>query len=128
MTNRWRTLLILTALVACGAGPRQGADLHRVMGEKLDHAEQMLRAVVTSDWIALEAHSRELERLMRDQRWTVLNYPEYARHSDAFRRAVQAVHTAAVQRDLERAPQAYSEMTLRCVDCHRYLARARIAE
>ena len=82
---------------------------------------------MTSDWTSLETQSRELERLTNDPRWTVLKYPEYARHSLAFVRAVQALHTAAAQRDLDATPKAYINVTLECVDCHRYLARARIA-
>jgi hypothetical protein len=97
------------------------------MREKLQHMEKILEAVVTSDWSSLETHSRELERLTNDPRWTILKYPEYARHSAVFVKAVQDLHTAAAQRDLEKTPQAYVTVTLQCVDCHRYLARARVA-
>jgi hypothetical protein len=128
MKKRWQALVFLSAIVGLGAGPRQGPELDTVMREKLVHSQKILEAVVTSDWRGLEAHSRELERLTRDPRWAVLNYPEYIRHSSAFRRSIQDLHTAAVQRDLEKAPQAYVAMTMRCVECHRYLARARIAQ
>lgn len=98
------------------------------MREKLGHTQKILEAVVTSDWTSLESHSRDLERLIQDPRWTVLRYPEYARHSAAFARSVQDLRLAAVQRDLEKSPKAYIAVTLECVECHRYLARMRIAE
>lgn len=98
------------------------------MREKLVHAQKILEAVVTSDWVSLETHSRQLERLTEDPRWTVLKYPEYAKHSTAFKRAVQDLHAAAVRRDLDKAPEAYNAVTLKCVECHRYLARARIVQ
>jgi hypothetical protein len=98
-----------------------------VMREKLDHAHHILEAVVTSDWVGLETHTRELERLTNDPRWQILKYPEYAQHSAAFVRAVQDLHSAAAQRDLDKTPKAYVTMTLQCVECHRYLARARVA-
>jgi hypothetical protein len=98
------------------------------MRQKLAHAQKILEAVVTSDWTGLETHSRELERLTNDPRWIVLKFPEYAQHSGEFVRSVQALHTAAAQRDLEKAPNAYVAVTLQCVECHRYLARARIAQ
>jgi hypothetical protein len=97
------------------------------MREKLAHAQMLLEAVVTSNWSSLEMHSRELEALTRDPRWMVLNYPEYAKHSAAFVEAIQHLSRVAAQRDLETAPQAYVDVTLKCVDCHRYIARARIA-
>jgi len=125
----WR-LLALTGLVVmtATASGSQGPELNNVMREKLTHAQKLLEAVVTSDWASLEDHSRELERLTNDPRWTVLKYPEYARHSLAFVRAVQALRTAAAQRDLEKTPKAYMDVTLQCVECHRYLARARVAQ
>jgi len=126
-----RTVLLTVAVVALvsGSGVRsmQGPELGSVMRQKLAHSEKILEAVVTSDWTALETHSRELERLTDDPRWTVLKYPEYATHSNAFRGALRDLHLAAAQRDLDKAPLAYNEVTLQCVACHRYLARERMA-
>jgi hypothetical protein len=127
MTALSRSLALGCAVVSLAAGPGQGPALNSVMREKLAHAQQLLEAVVTSDWTSLETHSRELERLTTDRRWTVLNYPEYAKQSAAFLRAIQVLHTAAAQRDLEETPTAYVGVTLQCVKCHQYLARERLA-
>jgi len=128
MTKRWFVLVLF--LAAIGVAARlggQGPALNNIMREKLGHAQKILEAVVTSDWIALETHSREMERLTHDPRWIVLKHPDYARHSTAFVRAIEDLHRAAAQRDLERAPKAYVAVTLQCVACHRYLARERLA-
>jgi hypothetical protein len=127
MNCKWYAAVALAALSGFAAVPNQGPQTSRVMREKLEHTQKILEAVVTSDWVALETHSRELERLTNDPRWTVLKFPEYARHSRAFVTAIEALHRAAAQRDLEATPKAYIDVTLRCVDCHRYLARQRIA-
>jgi hypothetical protein len=113
--------LILTSS-ASGQPP-----LNRVMREKLQHTQKILEAVVTSNWVQLEQQTRELDRLTDDPRWTVLKYPEYAKHSLAFKHAVQELHTAAEKRDLDDAVKAYHALTGRCVECHRYMARSRIA-
>src|ERR1035437_4106434 len=128
MNRKWHIRIPLRSLLGLAAIPSQGPEVNQVMREKLTHAQKILEAVVTSDWVSLETHSRELEQLTNDPRWMVLKYPEYARHSSAFVRAVQDLHRAAAQRDLEKTPQAYIAVTLRCVDCHRYLARLRIAK
>jgi len=120
-------VIAIAMLSAGGAGTGQSLQVNNVMHEKLDHAQKILEAVVTSDWVALETHSRQLEQLTNDPRWIVLRYPEYARHSAQFVRAIRALHDAAARRDLEATPQAYVAVTLSCVDCHRYLARERIA-
>ena len=124
----WRSLALAGVVVmSVTARGSQGPELNAVMREKLAHTQKILEAVVTSNWTSLETHTRELKQLTNDPRWMVLKYPEYARHSAAFVRAVQALHTAAAQRDLEKTPNAYINVTLQCVECHRYLARARIA-
>ena len=127
MNKKWHIVVAMWAFVALAAGPSQGPELKIVMREKLAHAQEILEAVVTSDWISLETQSRELEQLTKDPRWMVLKYPEYARHSAAFVRVVQDLHRAAAQRDLDTAPKAFVAVTLQCVECHHYLARARLA-
>jgi len=128
MTKRWFVLVLFLAAIGVAARPGgQGPALNNIMREKLGHAQKILEAVVTSDWIALETHSREMERLTHDPRWIVLKHPDYARHSAAFVRAIEDLHLAAAQRDLDRAPKAYVAVTLQCVACHRYLARERLA-
>lgn len=127
MTRAWRGVLLICALVSVSATSTQGPELNRVMHKKLVIAQKILEAVVTSRWIPLEAQSKELEALTNDPGWMVLKAPEYAQQSAIFRQAVRALHEAAVQRDLEATPQAYSTVTLSCVQCHRYLARNRLA-
>jgi hypothetical protein len=119
------TMTLAATVMSASAGDRP--PLNRVMREKLAVTQKILETVVTSDWVGLEMAAGQLERLTDDPRWMALKYPEYARHSSAFRQAIGALHTAAAQRDLEATPNAYVQVTLKCVECHRYLARARIA-
>jgi len=128
MNTKWHVVVALSAFLGLAASLSQGPALNRVMREKLAHAQKILEAVVTSDWVSLETHTRELERLTKDPRWMVLKYPEYAQHSAAFVRTIQDLHRAAAQRDLEQTPKAYVAVTLQCVECHRYLARERLAK
>ena len=128
MNKKWQLGVVFSAFIALGASPRQGSELKDVMREKLEQTQKILAAVVTSDWASLETHSRQLERLTQDPRWTGLKYAEYGRYSSAFVRAVQDLRLAAAQRDLEKTPKAYVAVTLQCVECHRYLARSRIAK
>jgi hypothetical protein len=128
MNKLLRLAVLSGALIGLAAIPAQGPGLDRVMRQKLEHAQKILEAVVTSDWASLEANSRDLERLTNDPRWTILRYPEYAQRSAAFTSAIRTLHKAAVQRDLEATPKAYIDVTMQCVECHRYLARARLAE
>jgi hypothetical protein len=125
--RRWRALVLCGAVISVSAAPSQGPEVKNVMREKLRLAQSILEAVVISDWASLEANSQDLARLTSDPRWRTLKYPEYAKQSTAFVRAVEALHAAAVERDLNKTPKAYTGVTLQCVECHRYLARQRIA-
>jgi hypothetical protein len=127
MNSKWRGTLLICAFLNVLPVSGQGLALDRVMHKKLATSQKMLEAVVTSDWISLEEQSRELEAFTNDPAWMVLRKPEYARHSDTFRAAVRNLHDAAAKRDLEATPKAYISVTLSCVECHRYLARNRIA-
>ena len=127
MNRRWHIVVALSAFFGLAASSSQGPEVNRVMREKLGRAQKILEGVVTSDWVSLETNSRALEQLTNDPRWMALKYPEYSQQSAAFVRAVQDLRRAAAKRDLEKTPQAYVAVTLRCVDCHRYMARARLA-
>jgi cytochrome c556 len=127
MTSNWLGVIALAVLAIAQASPTQGPALDRLMQKKLVCSQKILEAVVTSRWADLEEQSRVLETLTRDPAWLVLNAPEYARHSNTFIDAARALHDAAAKRDLEATPQAYIALTMSCVQCHRYLARSRIA-
>ena len=128
MMKRLLTIATVSSLSFVPIRAVSAQPLNRVMREKLQHTQKILEAVVTSNWVQLEQHTRELDRLTDDPRWTVLKYPEYAKYSLAFKHAVLELHAAAEKRDLDDVPKAYNALTLRCVQCHRYIARSRIAD
>lgn len=123
----FKMIVVAMSLAGVAASPGQGPGLERVMRQKLAHTQRILEAVVTSDWQALDSESRKLETLTNDPAWAVLKSPEYSKQSIAFRAAIQDLRQAAARRDLDKTAAAYNAMTLRCVDCHRYVARTRIA-
>lgn len=123
--QRLGVILLLVAL-AGGSGAAQTVRLNQVMRSKLQHSQRILEAVVTSNWRLLDEESKALLQVTRDPAWSVLQFPEYARHSDAFVRAADDLIEAARLRDLEGASLGFVALSTSCVSCHRYLARARI--
>ncbi len=126
--SKLTTVLALAGALSVTASADQTLSLRRVMREKLEHSQLMLEAVVTSDWAALEQHTRALRALTDDPGWAVLKTPEYARHTMAFVTATEDLLDAARAHELDATPLAYVSLTLSCVQCHRYVARARIAQ
>jgi len=118
---------MLLASLALTEASGQTPILSQLMRQKLEHSHGLLEAIVTSDWRALEQHGRDLEAITENQAWTTLMTPRYARQSTTFIAAVQDLLDAAGRRDLETASLAYVSVTLSCVQCHRHVARQRIA-
>jgi hypothetical protein len=118
---------VLVVSVGTPVSDAQTVALNRVMRDKLAHSQQLLEAVVTSNWLELQRHSEALQRASMDPAWAVLTTPEYARQTAAFLRASEDLVDAAKRRDGEAAPLAYVSLTMSCVQCHRYVARRRIA-
>jgi len=124
---RLTLVLLMVALGGSGAAT-QTVQLKRVMQTKLAHAQRILGDVVTNDWQALQTDATALRRATRDPAWAVLVSPEYIRQTTTFVRATEDLIDAAERRDLEATPLAYVSLTLSCVQCHRYVARMRIAK
>ena len=128
MTTSLRFAVIVAVFAMSGVvTPGQTPATGRVMRDKLTHAQKILEAVMTSDYVALETHSTALARATELPGWFELKSPEYRRQSEAFVHATQALADAAKRRDLDAAALQYVSVTLTCFECHRYLKNMRIA-
>jgi hypothetical protein len=103
----------------------QTVQLKQVMRQRLAHAETLRgrRDEQLGSWLL----RRALGQLTNDPAWAALKTPEYVRQSEGFVRATQDLVEAAENRDSEATPLAFVSLTLSCVRCHQYVARARIA-
>jgi len=121
--------LTLVVLLGWWAAPlaAQTRQTKQVMRQKLAQSQQLLAALVTSDWASLGSRSRDLEALTSQPGWDVLRLPEFNSHTLAFQRAIQALADASKQRDQRTALTAYNRLVASCVECHNYVARSRIA-
>ncbi len=119
------TTALIVALLSRAEGQTQ--QTKQVMQQKLAQSQQLLGAVVTSNWTALTQRTQTLESLTRQPGWQVLQTMEYRTYTTAFEKATQALAGAAQQRDQRTAATAYNQLVTSCVECHRYVARARIA-
>jgi hypothetical protein len=122
-------LLTTTALIVAFLSRAEGQteQTKQVMQQKLAQSQQLLAAVVTSNWAALTQRTQALESLTRQPGWQFLQTTEYRNYTVAFEKAMQALAAAAQQRDQRTAAMAYNQLVDSCVECHRYVARSRIA-
>lgn len=97
------------------------------MRAKLQHSQKVLEGLTTEDFSVVAKHSQAMALLSQDQQWQVLQTPEYLQRSVEFRRAIEALTEAAKKENLDGATLAYVDVTMKCIECHKYLRRVRQA-
>ncbi|MBS0209537.1 MAG: cytochrome c [Planctomycetes bacterium] len=100
-------------------------DVSVFMKLKLPHAHRVLDGIIMEDYDLIAKSASQLGLLSQEANWNVLQTPEYLAHSVDFRRAVDALSRAARDKDADQATLAYMDMTLKCVNCHKYVRDAR---
>jgi len=131
MRMRTVALLLLTGVVAAwsGSGDAQVKDeIRAFMRKKLEHSQKLLEAVAIEDFDVMSRESQKLSLLSQEASWKVLQTEDYVQHSKEFRRTADAVTEAARKKNLDGAALAYVDLTMKCVNCHKYVRGVRIAE
>lgn len=97
------------------------------MRPKLAHAQNVLEGLSLEQYEVISREAQALSLLSREAEWQVLQTAEYLHFSGEFRRAADAMHAAAEKKNLDAATLAYISMTLKCVECHKYVRDIRTA-
>lgn len=119
-------LLLIVALTTTGSA--QLPSLGQLMRDKLDHAQDLLAAVVLGDHGRVERIANELVALSEASTWSPLQTVQYLRYAADFRGSAHALMEAAAERNTDGVSLAYMEMTLNCVQCHKHVRGARLGD
>ena len=84
----------------------------------------MLEGLATADFDLIERGAQELSLASLDSSWQVLQTEDYVRQSAEFRRACYSLRAAAQQKNIDGATVAWMDVTLKCVQCHKYVRDA----
>ena len=107
---------------ALGAGDPLTAD---VMREKLALSQQVLKGLALQDFGLMRSGADRLVKLSQASGWTPRQSPEYELFTTEFRRAAAELSRAAADKNIDGATLAYTQMTVSCVSCHKYLRDGR---
>ena len=102
------------------AAPRPD-DVAPFMRAKLTHAQDVLEGLSLGDFAAIRRGAQELAIASQAASWQVLQTAEYARQSAEFRRSCESLKNAAREENLDGATLAWMEVTMKCVQCHKYV-------
>lgn len=127
------TALVLVAAIAGGwqlfgqkpAGIEQDRlkQLKPVMQRKLDHSKALLEGLATEDFKKVAKSAQSLSLLSLESSWNVMVTEEYLKQSNAFRRSLESIRDGANEKNVDRATLGYVDMTIRCIECHKYVRR-----
>lgn len=122
-------LLVTSLAVLSGAvaEAKEPTPLSTFMRVKLEHSKKLLEAITTEDYEMMAKESQKLTLLTLAEQWEVLQTPEYEQHSREFRRTASTITEAAEKKNLDGAALAYVELTMKCVNCHKYIKKHRTA-
>lgn len=110
-----------------GAQPKPSRPAHEFMREKLGLTQKVLEGLTSEDFALVEERARRLSAMSLEPPWQVMDHPDYAQHSLAFRRQADALVRAAAARNLDGATLAYVRLTMSCIDCHKFVRGKRVA-
>ena len=96
-------------------------DVRDFMQVKLEDSKKVLEGLTVEDFDLIVKNSQAMSLLSEDAAWQVLQTPEYAERIAEFRRTTDRLTAAAKKKNLDGAALAYVELTMKCIDCHKYI-------
>ena len=117
-------VLVAIAAVPAAEGPAEPDRVAAFMRAKLGHSQNVLEGLAVEDYDLIEKGAQDLALASQASSWQVLQTEDYARHSDEFRRSCNALRGAAKARNLDGAALAWMEVTMKCIQCHKYVRDA----
>jgi hypothetical protein len=124
---RLRQLVVAVAILCAGLSvlraqdPPRPDDVAVFMQAKLAHSQRVFAGLALADFESIARGANELALASQASSWQVLQTPEYARYSAEFRRSCESLRTAARAENLDGAALAWMEVTMKCIQCHRYV-------
>jgi hypothetical protein len=117
--------IVAAWVVTSAAAPPEPDRVAVFMRAKLVHANHVLEGLAIEDYAMIERAAQELSLASLDSNWQVLQTEDYARQSGEFRRSCDSLKKAAIEKNLDGATLAWMDVTLKCVQCHKYVRDAK---
>lgn len=102
---------------------RQGVS--KFMRMKLDASQQVLAGLALEDFELIQEGASKLEEMSAAEKWRVTNDPLFREHSVDFQQVAKRLVKNGKDGKLDAAALSWVEMTLQCIECHKW-ARANL--
>lgn len=100
---------------------QQRSQINAFMLRKLDLAKDMLEGLTTNNMEKVSQSAQGLNALSIESAWNVYTTEDYLDMSEDFRHSLSIIRNGAKSGNVDRATLGYINMTVQCVECHRFL-------
>ena len=108
--------------------PKEKTPLQKFMRAKLGGSSQILEGLVTEKFDLIQKGTTELGRISSAAKWRVSNDAMYRQYSNEFQQKVSRLEEMAKAKKLDGAALAYIEVSMSCIECHKWVRAVLIAE
>jgi hypothetical protein len=112
------------SVISAEPQPNQVKDFMKV---KLSQSQKVLEGLALEDFDMIAKNAQAMSLLSQESNWKVLQTAEYLRQSQDFQRTADAIRDAAKKKNLDGAALGYVELTMKCIQCHKYVRNVRMA-
>ncbi len=127
------TMIVLVALISTATFVAPAISQKRdsvsvFMRAKLLHSQRVVEGLTTENYTMIAKGAQEMSLLSQASQWQVIQTPEYVQRSSEFRRATDKLRKEAQEKDLDGALLSYVDVTMKCVECHKYVRSVQTAK
>ena len=97
------------------------------MRKKLEASQSLLEGLAMEDFDLITRGAKQLKATSAAAEFLVIHDPLYTENADEFRRIIDKMEKAAKEKRIDGATLAYMDMTMSCVECHKYVRNVLIA-
>jgi hypothetical protein len=98
------------------------------MRKKLEASQSVLEGLALEDFDLIARGAKQLKTTSAAAEFLVIHDPLYTEQADEFRRIIDKLERAAKERRIDGATLAYVDMTMSCVECHKYVRNVLVAQ
>lgn len=107
---------------------KKNEELSDFMRQKLDASGWVLEGLLTENFQLLEKGAKRMNEMSRVEKWRVSNDMMYRHHSEDFQARVDKLIKTAKDESSDAAALAYFDMTMSCIECHKWVRRVLVAD
>jgi hypothetical protein len=107
-------------------GPRKIA-MKAFMRKKLTSSQDIIEGLALEDFDLIEKGAKQLKAMSAAAEFMTIDDPLYKDHADDFRRVVAKMEKAAREKRIDGATLGFMDMTMSCVECHKFVRTILVA-